>query len=174
MNNISLIPIQNSDILLLLDLARSTFINSYAHLNDPKSFNDYVTANFNLTKITTEFNHPESAFFFAKKDREICGYLKLNWEAAQTDYPVKNGVEIERIYVLQAFQGQKIGKLMVEETIQFSKSKNLEWLWLGVWERNPKAIGFYEKMGFEAFGEHVFVLGEEQQTDVLMRQKIGE
>lgn len=172
MQNVMIVPVEKTEISNLLHLAKSTFINTYAHLNDPKNFDEYVTKNFSLEKISEEFNHPESAFFFAKKDDQICGYLKLNWGAAQTDQALANAVEIERIYVKQAFQGQKIGKLMIEAAEDITKKKGIEWLWLGVWEENPKAIGFYQKMGFAAFGEHVFVLGPERQIDILMKKNV--
>lgn len=164
--------VSKQELPLLLEIAKSTFINTYAHLNDPQNFNEYLSLNFNLEKITQEFNNSESAFFFVKKENKICGYLKLNWGNAQTDNPLKNAIEIERIYVLQEFQGQQIGKMMVNEAIKLSKSKSAKWLWLGVWERNPKAIGFYKKMGFEAFGEHAFIVGQERQIDVIMKQRI--
>jgi len=164
--------IEKSELPTLLQIAKSTFINNYAHLNDPKNFDEYVNENFNLKNITAEFNNPETAFLFAKKDDEICGYLKLNWGKAQTDHQLRNALEIERIYILQAFQGQKIGKLLVDKALEVAKAKKVDWIWLGVWEQNPKAIGFYKKVGFESFGEHAFMMGSERQTDILMRKTI--
>lgn len=171
-SKLTITEVEKSNLTELLHLAKSTFITTYAHLNDPKNFNEYVAENFSLAKITEEFNNPESAFFFAKIEEEVCGYLKLNWGKAQTDQQLPDGVEIERIYVEKAFQGQKIGKMMIEAATDFTEKKGIPWLWLGVWDENPKAIGFYEKMGFEAFGEHVFVVGQERQIDILMRKKI--
>ncbi len=46
---------------------------------------------------------------------------------------------------------------------------NLPWLWLGVWEKNEPAILFYEKQGFVPFDTHGFMLGNDLQTDILMR-----
>ena len=99
----------------------------------------------------------------------VVGYFKLNWGDAQKDIHDENAVEIERIYVLKEFQRKRIGQQMLAKTIELAKDKGAEYIWLGVWEKNIKAIRFYEKHGFEKFGEHVFMLGNDKQTDHLMK-----
>lgn len=44
---------------------------------------------------------------------------------------------------------------------------------LGVWEHNHRALRFYEKNGFIAFGTHIFQLGNDQQTDILMKKSVA-
>jgi ribosomal protein S18 acetylase RimI-like enzyme len=88
---------------------------------------------------------------------------------AQTDIKDANALEIERIYVIKEYQGKKAGQQLYEKTIQVAKEKMLKYIWLGVWQENPKAIQFYTKNGFEIFDQHVFKLGDEEQTDYLMR-----
>ncbi len=41
-------------------------------------------------------------------------------------------------------------------------------VWLDVWERNPRAIAFYRKLGFAENGDHVFPLGNDPQRDIVM------
>jgi ribosomal protein S18 acetylase RimI-like enzyme len=108
----------------------------------------------------------------AGNNEEILGYLKLNFTDAQTEKLEENHFEIERIYVLKAFLGQKIGQILFDKAIEIGREKNLEYVWLGVWEENHRAIRFYGKNGFEIFGKHDFVLGEDVQTDLLMKMKI--
>ena len=103
---------------------------------------------------------------------EILGYLKLNFKDAQTEKVEENYFEIERIYVLKAFLGQKIGQILFDKAIEIGREKNLEYVWLGVWEENHRAIKFYEKNGFKIFGKHDFVLGKDVQTDLLMKLKL--
>ncbi len=85
----------------------------------------------------------------------------------------KNYLEIERIYVLKEYHGKKVGQLLYENAIKIAKSKNAEYVWLGVWEKNPRAIRFYEKNGFVAFDKHIFKLGNDKQTDIMMKLKIN-
>jgi ribosomal protein S18 acetylase RimI-like enzyme len=43
-----------------------------------------------------------------------------------------------------------------------------------VWERNPKAIAFYRKNGFRVVGEHSFMLGRDQQRDLILAAQLNE
>jgi ribosomal protein S18 acetylase RimI-like enzyme len=53
--------------------------------------------------------------------------------------------------------------------MQVAKDINATHVWLGVWEKNPKAIRFYKKNGFVEFDKHIFKLGTDEQTDIMMK-----
>jgi len=101
---------------------------------------------------------------------KIIGYIKLNVGEAQTDIKDNNALEIERIYVLKAFHGKKVGQLLYDTAIQIAMQEGVIYLWLGVWENNPRAISFYKKNGFAEFDKHVFMLGMDQQIDIMMKK----
>jgi ribosomal protein S18 acetylase RimI-like enzyme len=132
----------------------------------------FLETHFDTDKLTTEINNLGSAFYFAVIDDKAIGYLKLNFGPAQTELQDDKTIEIERIYVLKEFQGQKVGRFLFEQSLQIAKEKNAEYIWLGVWEKNLKAIAFYEKNGFTVFSKHAFQFGDEEQTDLMMRYKI--
>jgi ribosomal protein S18 acetylase RimI-like enzyme len=111
----------------------------------------------------------DSEFYFAKKEDKIVGYLKLNFGDSQTESIDENGMEIERIYVLKAFHRQGIGQYMFDKAVDMARQKQLKFLWLGVWEENYKALNFYKKNGLVEFDKHNFILGNDVQTDVLMK-----
>ena len=98
------------------------------------------------------------------------GYLKLNTKTAQTDQVLDSSLEIERIYLTEEAQGKGIGKLLMDFSIAEAKRRNLLCLWLGVWEKNEKAIAFYKSYGFEVFADHPFKLGDDSQKDLLMKR----
>ncbi len=91
-----------------------------------------------------------------------------NLYESDVNFVEKKGVEIERIYVLEAFKGIGAGRFMIEKTVEIAQSLGLDYIWLGVWAENEKAIRFYEKMGFTIFGEHIFRIGSDNQLDYLM------
>jgi diamine N-acetyltransferase len=95
--------------------------------------------------------------------------LKINFGSSQTEQKDKNSLEIERIYVLKEYHGKKVGQVLYDCALKIAKEKQIEFVWLGVWEKNPRAISFYTKNGFEAFDKHVFVLGTDEQTDIMMK-----
>ncbi len=80
-----------------------------------------------------------------------------------------NAVEIERIYVLHDFHGKGVAQRLYDKAIQVARLKHADFVWLGVWEENPRAIRFYQKNGFVVFDKHTFLLGTDEQTDLMMK-----
>ncbi|MGF7073352.1 GNAT family N-acetyltransferase [Mucilaginibacter sp. R-33] len=161
-----------TDADVLLALSKKTFFDFFGHLNKPEDIEAYASVAFTPQKIQAELSNPNSHFYFAISNGEITGYLKLNYGPAQTEFQDLNAVEIERIYVLAEHHGKKIGHQFIDFTLKEAADKNLQYIWLGVWEHNQKAIAFYEKHGFEVFSSHEFVLGSDKQTDLLMKKAI--
>ena len=160
------------DLETLRNLSIQTFKETFEEVNTEEDMQKYLDENLSIEKLKTELENVNSEFYFAENNGEILGYLKLNFKDAQTEKVEENHFEIERIYVLKAFLGQKIGQILFDKAIEIGREKNLEYVWLGVWEENHRAIRFYEKNDFEIFGKHDFVLGEDVQTDLLMKMKI--
>lgn len=170
--NIKVEKITNTQVKVLQQIAIQTFSEAFSHLNTQKNMRNYIEHAFSLNKINEEMKNPYSEFYFALISEKIVGYLKVNFGAAQTDIKDDKSLEIERIYVLKEFYGKKIGQSLCNTAIEIAEQKQLEYLWLGVWEKNPRAIRFYEKNGFEPFGKHYFKLGDENQLDILMKRKL--
>ena len=160
------------DLETLRYLSIQTFKETFEEVNTEEDMQKYLDENLSIEKLKTELENVNSEFYFAENNGEILGYLKLNFKDAQTEKLEENHFEIERIYVLKAFLGQKIGQILFNKAIEIGREKNLEYVWLGVWKENHRAIRFYEKNDFEIFGKHDFVLGEDVQTDLLMKMKI--
>ena len=105
-------------------------------------------------------------------DENIAGYLKLNEASSQTDINDSDSLEIERIYVVSEYQGTGLGDFLIEKAIQKAIERNKKYAWLGVWEKNQKAIRFYQKNGFYEIGTHLFCMGNDEQTDYIMRKDL--
>ena len=161
------------DLETLRYLSIQTFKETFEEVNTEEDMQKYLDENLSIEKLKTELENVNSEFYFAENNDEILGYLKLNFKDAQTEKVEENHFEIERIYVLKAFLGQKIGQILFDKAIDIGREKNLEYVWLGVWEENHRALKFYNKNGFEIFGKHDFVLGEDVQTDLLMKRLIN-
>ena len=160
------------DLETLRNLSIQTFKETFEEVNTEEDMQKYLDENLSLERLKSELENLDSEFYFIENENKNLGYLKLNFENAQTEKVEENYFEIERIYVLKAFLGQKIGQILFDKAIEIGREKNLEYVWLGVWEENHRAIKFYKKNGFEIFGKHDFVLGEDVQTDLLMKMKI--
>ncbi|MFK8013201.1 MAG: GNAT family N-acetyltransferase [Marinicellaceae bacterium] len=156
----------------LQKIGKQTFFETFADSNTSEDMEKYLTNSFAKSKLIQELNNPNSCFYLAKLNSRIVGYLKVNWSDAQTEPQEPGAFEIERIYVLNKFHGKKIGQSLFKKALNIAESKNSKYLWLGVWEKNPRAIRFYQKNGFVAYDKHTFIVGNDKQTDVLMKRTI--
>ncbi|MCI4444144.1 MAG: GNAT family N-acetyltransferase [Lentimicrobium sp.] len=161
-----------SDLEIIQEISKQTFIETFAEVNTPENMENYIRENFNTEQVTLEINNRESAFYLAILDKEIIGYLKLNFGNAQTEIFKEKTIEIHRIYVLKAFLGKKIGQLLLDEAVKIAQQTRVDYIWLGVWEENQRALQFYSKNGFITFDKHTFVLGNDIQTDLMMKLQI--
>ena len=161
--------ITENDILELQEIGRKTFSETFSENNTEESMNEYLESSFSTEKLTNELNNKNSEFYFAKINDEVIGYLKLNIGSSQTEIKDNNALEIERIYVSKDFHGKKVGQILYEKAIEIASQKKVDYVWLGVWEKNLRAINFYQKNGFTEFDKHIFRLGNEEQTDIMMK-----
>lgn len=157
----------------LQDISRQTFSETFSAGNTAENMTRYLEEGFSAEKLTAELNNDASEFYFAVLNNEVIGYLKLNTGQSQTEIKDDKALEIERIYVLKAYQGKKVGQLLYDKAMQVAVERDARYVWLGVWENNLSAIGFYKKHGFVEFDTHIFILGEEEQTDIMMKKNLS-
>lgn len=172
MNNLKLDSVQMEDLVLLQQISLQTFTDAFFHLNVPESFYGYTKWAFTKEQLKTELENYNSQFQFLRNENCVMGYFKLNYNTAQSDIKDPTSVEIERIYIVSEFQNQGLGKYLLDSIKKIAKSKNLQYIWLGVWEKNVAAIRFYEKNEFRIFSSHEFHMGSEIQTDLLMKHEV--
>lgn len=159
-----------ADIKKLLEIGRTTFSEAFAAVNSEENMKEYLEKGFSEEKLKEELSNQHSQFYFAQLDGEVIGYLKINIGQAQTEKLNLDALEIERIYLLKAFYGQKVGQLLYQKAIDIALEMQASYVWLGVWEENYRALRFYEKNGFTPFGKHKFWLGDDEQTDLMMKK----
>jgi len=164
--------ISNDDVLTLQKISIQTFKETFTSGNTEENLKTYLDNSFTYSKLMNEINNSSSEFYFAESEYDVIGYLKLNFGNSQTELQDNKAIEIERIYVLQEFHGKKVGQILYEKAIEIAKHNNAEYVWLGVWEDNPRAISFYKKNGFVEFDKHIFNMGNEEQTDIMMKLQL--
>lgn len=174
MKNIDIQKVTLNDIDQLQKIGRQTFSETFSGDNSEEDMKKYLDENFSVEKLTDELNNKNSEFYFAKLENTVIGYLKLNFGESQTELKDNKALEIERIYVPKEFHGQSVGQILYEKAIQVAKQKDVDYVWLGVWEENLRALSFYKKNGFTEFDKHIFKLGNDEQTDIMMKLQLKE
>ncbi len=161
-----------SDFESLTYLSRKLFHDAFHQQNKPENMNEYMDRAFNPAQLITELENQRSEFYFIiDQDRKV-GYIKINQSGAQSDLQDDESIEVERIYIDSTCQGKGLGTLLINHAKERAEELNLKYIWLGVWERNKDAIRFYERHGFEEISSHEFVMGDDIQTDILMKCRV--
>lgn len=161
--------LNHTDLPALRSISCETFYDTFAKHNRAEDMQTYLSQHFSDEQLSKELANPHMHFYFIEQQGEPIGYLKLNYHQAQTVLKTPNTVEIERIYVRKEWHGKGVGQALYEFALQQAKSQQLNALWLGVWEHNHQALSFYRKNGFIPFDSHIFQLGNDLQTDILMK-----
>ncbi|MFA9414155.1 MULTISPECIES: GNAT family N-acetyltransferase [unclassified Streptococcus] len=156
----------------LQTFCQATFTETFGQDNSPAELEAYFATAYSEEQLRSELLHPQSATYVLTVDGNWAGYLKLNWGSAQTEQELDKGFEIQRIYLLKAYQGQGLGQALFNFALEQADQSGQDWVWLGVWEHNHKAQVFYERYGFEKFSEHRFPVGDKIDTDWLMKRRI--
>ena len=166
-------PANESDAELIADLSRQTFYESFAGDNTKENMDKFMNEQFTREKLINEVKQPWHFFFLAYMSNEVVGYVKLREGLVPAQLDTRSSLEIARIYSVQHMIGKGVGKKLMQTCHDIARQKAKTFLWLGVWQQNQRAIDFYTSWGFEIFGEQEFILGDDRQTDWLMKKNLG-
>lgn len=166
------------DAPALSRLAGTTFREAFESENAPEDMAQYLAEAFNPERQSAEIADADSVVLLAEHSnaseaRELVGYAHLVSGPAPAAVTGPAPLELKRLYVLRARHGQGIAQALMDATLDAARTRRAQTLWLGVWERNPRAIAFYAKYGFVRVGEHTFRLGADAQTDWLLARPLA-
>ncbi len=161
-----------NDLVMLREISYNTYNETFKDVNTPSNMEDYLEKAFDFSKMRDELLNAGSEFYLLYADEELAGYLKVNEYEAQTEMNDSQSLEIERIYVAKEFHSKGLGSVLLHRAIEIAGELKKSYIWLGVWEKNDKAIQFYKRNGFYLIGQHSFFMGDDEQTDFIMRKDI--
>jgi ribosomal protein S18 acetylase RimI-like enzyme len=160
------------DAGLLVELGARTFSETFAADNSPEDMAAYMSSAFNPAQQTAELGDPAATFFIAEVGGVAAGYAMLRAGEPAEGVEGTKPVELVRLYVSREWLGRGVGEALMRACVDEARRAGHETIWLGVWERNGRAQAFYRKWNFRAVGEHVFQLGSDPQTDILMERAL--
>ena len=149
-----------------------TFYDTWHPFSEPENLTTYIDTAYSVSAILKELKDPVITYFAAMDGECMVGFAKLSRMQELGDWITGRCLEVCRIYVLQEFHDRKVGKLLMEATIKLAEEEKMEYIVLGVWENNHRAVAFYKKWGFEVIGSHPFVMGTQVDTDWVMRREV--
>lgn len=162
----------NADAELIADMSRKTFYETFVSQNTKENMDKFMNESFTKEALMKEVGEPGNIFLLAYDEKEPAGYVRMRENNNPPELGNRNSIEIARIYAATNAIGKGVGKTLMQKCIELAREKKKEVLWLGVWEKNNRAIDFYIKWGFEKFSTHIFMLGDDPQTDWLMKKEL--
>lgn len=163
-----------SDAELIADISRQTFYDTFAADNSPEDMDKFLKEQFTRGRLMLEVGAPENTFLLAYADGRVAGYAKLRDAGKPAALNGSAALEIARLYALTGFLGKGVGAVLMKACLDVARAKEKETVWLGVWEKNRRALEFYTRWGFAVFGEWDFLLGNDRQRDLLMKMQLNE
>jgi ribosomal protein S18 acetylase RimI-like enzyme len=140
----------------------------------PADLQTYLSENYSTSATAIEIENPDKDMLVATSTADvILGFALMTRGPPEPCIKnIPNQVQLQRLYIHPSAQGQGVGKMLVARVEEEAKKQEFENLWLGVYEKNQRAIGVYERLGFERVGTHEFVTGNEVQMDLIMLKSL--
>ncbi len=161
-----------ADAALIADMSRQSFLATFGPENTPEDIDKFMNEQFTTEALIAEVGTEHNIFLLATINEEPAGYVRLKENSFEEGLVAENPVEIARFYAMPTMIGKGIGKAMMQHCLVLAAQMGKDVIWLGVWEKNQRGIDFYTSFGFEKFGEHGFLLGNDLQNDWLMKKGI--
>ena len=167
-----------ADAAPLSRLGATTFRETFAGENTPEDMAGYLAEAFTPDRQAAEISDPAGTVLLAEcqttsGEPDLIGYVHLVSGQAPAAVQGPAPMELKRLYVVAAWQGRGVAQALMDAALDAARDRGAQTFWLGVWERNPRALAFYGKYGFTRVGEHTFVLGADQQKDWLLALPLG-
>jgi len=166
-------PAEVRDARPLAELAEKTFRATFEAMNAPQDMELHCETHYSEALQRREILDPEIETLVSEHDGALIGFVQLRWGHSPAPDAAQRPAEIQRLYVTQEWQGRGVAQDLMAGAIRLAEAQGADQVWLGVWERNPRAISFYKKCGFAEAGEHTFLLGTDPQRDIVMQRRVG-
>jgi ribosomal protein S18 acetylase RimI-like enzyme len=161
-----------ADAAALAALAARTFADTFAADNTPADLAEHLARSFGEAQQAAELADPDRVTLVAERSGTLVGYVQLRSSPPPAGVPPGPSIELQRLYVDRPAHGSGLAQRLMTEALAQARRLGAAVLWLGVWERNPRAIRFYVKCGFADAGSQTFVLGSDRQTDRIMWKSV--
>lgn len=162
----------STDAEQLSALAEKTFRDTFGSANSPENMDAHCKATYSTPIQLAELSDPARVTLLAEVDGAPVAFAQLRWGRAPGCVRADSPGEIQRLYVARQWHGKGIAQELMAASVEEFRGRAADVIWLGVWERNPRAIAFYKKFGFVAVGEQVFRLADDPQRDIVMARAL--
>jgi ribosomal protein S18 acetylase RimI-like enzyme len=164
---------ESKDAKALAGIAESTFRATFGSANSAVDMAAHCHNSYGEELQRTEIMNPHMVNLLCEQEDRLIGFAQLRWGEPPSCVKAQHPGEIQRLYVIESAHGKGVAQALMDACLEEMQSRSFDTVWLGVWEKNPRAIAFYKKIGFVEVGEHIFRVGDDPQRDVIMLKPIA-
>lgn len=161
-----------ADAAALAELAARTFHDTFAADNRAEDMALHLATAYGPEQQGRELRDPEVTTLLVVSGSTLAGFAQLKSGTPPACVVGAKPLELARFYIARDWHGQGVAQMLMQQVEHECHQCGAQTLWLGVWERNPRAIAFYCKCGFRDVGTHVFMVGTDAQTDRIMTRAL--
>ena len=158
---------QKEDVASILRITWQSWLGTYSSFIPGSDLRSYFDIHYTEASLFGMFDDPFAYGFIAEKDHQIAGYVRLFFNRDE------DRLYVPSLYFLPGFQGQGMGRRLLEAAEGYAGEKGLDRLWIGVMVKNRQALAFYRKMGFQFVREEPFTMGETTVSHLIGYKKLG-
>jgi GNAT superfamily N-acetyltransferase len=160
-----------ADARVVSAFGRRSFHDTFATQNTPQDMEQYLREHFSESVQAAELADSNTVTLVAEAEAQIVGYAQLRKTVPPPCVDGRDPIELIRFYVDRRWHGHGMAQSLMR-AVDAHASPVAATVWLGVWEKNARAIAFYRKCGFVDVGSHVFMLGQDRQIDRIMARAV--
>lgn len=153
-------------------LAEETFRDTFGAVNTPEDMATHCRTSYSEAVQAEEIANANMVTLLGEIEGRQVGFAQLRWGRAPSCVAAETPGEIQRLYVVSDCHGKGVARDLMHACLEELKRRGCDLAWLGVWERNPRAISFYKKWGFVEVGAQIFPLGSDPQRDIVMARSV--
>jgi diamine N-acetyltransferase len=156
------------DAPALAALATKTFADAFAADNRPEDLQAHLESSYGVAQQSQELSDPNEITLLVFAAETLIAFAQVRRKIPPACVTQSQAIEVHRFYVDRLAHGKGVAQVLMAAVKSASKEFDAKHLWLSAWERNPRAVAFYAKMGFEIVGSADFMVGSDVQTDHIM------
>jgi ribosomal protein S18 acetylase RimI-like enzyme len=165
---------QPADAPSLAQFAARIFADTFGPDNRPEDIAAHLAHSYGPAQQSRELADPGYVTIVLDGSGGIAAYAQVRRATPPSCVSTDAPVELYRFYVDRPWQGRGIAQRLMEAVHAAASALGGRSIWLCVWERNPRAIAFYQKSGYRDVGSVAFTLGTERQTDRVLVAPVRE
>lgn len=167
-NAVRIRPATLADAATLTELGTRTFRDTFAADNTPEDLEAFLASHYRPEIQEAELKDPGNLYLLAEVSGVPAGFALLRDGAREQCVQAERPLNLSRLYVDRPFLGARAGAALMLRCLEEGRARGHDVLWLGVWERNTRALAFYSRWGFTEVGEMHFLLGNDRQRDLVL------